>query len=110
MQKNKTSMKEKFKKLAKGGLMLPVTCLSTSLTVFAKGGDIKEITGNLTNLVALMTTIATSVGILLLIYNIWNLSQAYQSHDTAAFNQAIKGVIGSLFMAGISGVLKFLGY
>lgn len=60
-------------------------------------------------LINLLLSAVTLVGIVIIIKNISEFSTAWKSNDESGTSSAIKGFIGGLLMAGIGGLLTFLG-
>ena len=63
----------------------------------------------LRNLITLLLSAVTLVGIVIIIKNIAEFSTAWKSNDESGTSSAIKGFVGGLLMAGIGGLLTFLG-
>ena len=77
-------------------------------TCFA-AGDTSAVTQPLDNLKTLIIAVIGAVGVIILAKNVMEFAQAYQQQDSSTMNSALKGVVAGVIMAGISGVLAFLG-
>lgn len=60
-------------------------------------------------LVSVVLAGVTIWGVLNIVKNISEFSTALQSQDSTGMSSAVKGIIGGLMMAGIGGLLTFLG-
>ena len=78
-------------------------------TCFA-AGDTSAVTQPLDNLKTLIIAVIGAVGVIILAKNVMEFAQAYQQQDSSTMNSALKGVVAGVIMAGISGVLAFLGF
>ena len=89
------------------GTLMAVMLMTT--TCFA-AGDTSAVTQPLDNLKTLIIAVIGAVGVIILAKNVMELAQAYQQQDSSTMNSALKGVVAGVIMAGISGVLAFLGF
>ena len=89
------------------GTLMAVMLMTT--TCFA-AGDTSAVTQPLDNLKTLIIAVIGAVGVIILAKNVMEFAQAYQQQDSSTMNSALKGVVAGVIMAGISGVLAFLGF
>ena len=89
------------------GTLMAVMLMTT--TCFATG-DTSAVTQPLDNLKTLIIAVIGAVGVIILAKNVMEFAQAYQQQDSSTMNSALKGVVAGVIMAGISGVLAFLGF
>ena len=89
------------------GTLMAVMLMTT--TCFA-AGDTSAVTQPLENLKTLIIAVIGAVGVIILAKNVMEFAQAYQQQDSSTMNSALKGVVAGVIMAGISGVLAFLGF
>ena len=89
------------------GTLVAVMLMTT--TCFA-AGDTSAVTQPLDNLKTLIIAVIGAVGVIILAKNVMEFAQAYQQQDSSTMNSALKGVVAGVIMAGISGVLAFLGF
>ena len=89
------------------GTLMAVMLMTT--TCFA-AGDTSAVTQPLDNLKTLIIAVIGVVGVIILAKNVMEFAQAYQQQDSSTMNSALKGVVAGVIMAGISGVLAFLGF
>ena len=92
---------------ALSGALMGVMLMTT--TCFA-AGDTSAVTQPLDNLKTLIIAVIGAVGVIILAKNVMEFAQAYQQQDSSTMNSALKGVVAGVIMAGISGVLAFLGF
>lgn len=83
-------------------------------TVMLTGGtqNVNDLAGMkaIGGLLGLFMAIASAYGIFIIIKNCMELFPAIQQQDSTTIGSAVKGLIGGIFLAGISGVLAFLGF
>ncbi|MBO5239450.1 MAG: hypothetical protein J6B50_11860 [Lachnospiraceae bacterium] len=60
-------------------------------------------------LINLLLSAVALVGIIMIIKNLSELLTAWKSNDESGTSSAAKGLIGGILMAGIGGLLTFLG-
>ena len=89
------------------GTLMAVMLMTT--TCFA-AGDTSAVTQPLDNLKTLIIAVIGAVGVIILAKNVMEFAQAYQQQDSSTMTSALKGVVAGVIMAGISGVLAFLGF
>ena len=89
------------------GTLMAVMLMTT--TCYA-AGDTSAVTQPLDNLKTLIIAVIGAVGVIILAKNVMEFAQAYQQQDSSTMNSALKGVVAGVIMAGISGVLAFLGF
>ena len=89
------------------GTLMAVMLMTT--TCFA-AGDTSAVTQPLDNLKTLIIAVIGAVGVIILAKNVMEFAQAYQQQDSSTMNSALKGVVAGVIMAGMSGVLAFLGF
>ena len=89
------------------GTLMAVMLMTT--TCFA-AVDTSAVTQPLDNLKTLIIAVIGAVGVIILAKNVMEFAQAYQQQDSSTMNSALKGVVAGVIMAGISGVLAFLGF
>ena len=92
---------------ALSGALMGVMLMTT--TCFAAGAT-SAVTQPLDNLKTLIIAVIGAVGVIILAKNVMEFAQAYQQQDSSTMNSALKGVVAGVIMAGISGVLAFLGF
>jgi len=76
----------------------------------AASSDISTVTKPIESLKTLLVGIVGAIGVIILVKNIAEFAQAFQSQDTSTMHAALKGIVAGVIMAGISVVLGFLGF
>lgn len=107
IMKNKfADVKQKLIASASGAL----TYASFMTTTCFAATDTSAVTQPLDNLKTLVIAVIGAVGVIILAKNVMEFAQAYQQQDSSTMNAALKGIVAGVMMAGISSVLKILGF
>ena len=106
MKKGFKNMKQKVVTVAAGS----IACASYMTMTCFEAPDTTAVTQPLENLKTLVIAVIGAVGIIILAKNVMVFAQAYQQQDSSIMNSALKGLVACVLMAGISSVLKFLGF
>ena len=99
-----------FKKRIISALFGTLMAVMLMITTCFAAGDTSAVTQPLDNLKTLIIAVIGAVGVIILAKNVMEFAQAYQQQDSSTMNSALKGVVAGVIMAGISGVLAFLGF
>ena len=109
-EKNMNQRTISFKKRIISALFGTLMAVMLMITTCFAAGDTSAVTQPLDNLKTLIIAVIGAVGVIILAKNVMEFAQAYQQQDSSTMNSALKGVVAGVIMAGISGVLAFLGF
>ena len=109
-EKNMNQRTISFKKRIISALFGTLMAVMLMITTCFAAGDTSAVTQPLDNLKTLIIAVIGAVGVIILANNVMEFAQAYQQQDSSTMNSALKGVVAGVIMAGISGVLAFLGF
>ena len=110
----KKKLKKNIKKILK--LIIVTTCMMNVFigSAFASsGGNSNALSGVLQPLDLLKTlvlAIVAGVGVVYLVKNAMEFFVAWQQTDQHTMSTALKGMVGGFALAGISGIIAFLGF
>lgn len=92
-------------------LVMVIAALSMGMIIVHadKGGDASTVLAPINNLKVLMTSAVGAIGYFQIVKNALELGSAWQQHDSSTMTQAIKGLVGGVFIAGIGTVLTIMG-
>lgn len=72
--------------------------------------DSNSVTNGLTTLKDLILGVIGIAGLIYLGKSVAEFATAYQQADSSGMNTAVKGIVGGAMMAGITGIIKLLGF
>lgn len=85
----------KAKTAAEAGMILAMIMMAFPMNVFAAG---EEVVAGINSLEGLLANIVTAIGTIIILWGIFELGTAQQSHDPAQTPLAIKRITGGLIM------------
>lgn len=116
-------MSNKIKRVVKNGLrkaaehrkMLACAFIygmmqANRMICYADTAEKNDVTDGLVTIKTLVLTVVGTIGVIYLAKSILEFASAYQQSDSSGMNSALKGIVGGLMTAGISGILTLLGY